>query len=172
MKMYRNTNTFVLFIALTAVALIAATLFTGQLRAQDQIPYGQTFSEKDSQTEKAITVGTYNPQAAFEQHPLQEKLMEKYMTLQPAIQKAQQENDQQKAIQLQQEFEQERMQIIEQFQKDVDKALPEVAEAAGVKVIALEIAYIADDVKTQDVTAHLVEAFTENDENRPAQPQF
>ncbi len=169
---HRNTNKFVLLVALIAGVLITAAMFTGQLNAQDQLPFGQTSAERDSKTKEAFKVGTYNPQAAFEQHPLQEKLMEQYTSLEVAIQKAQQDGDQQKAMQLQQQFEQQRTQIIEQFQQDVEKALPEVAEAADVKVIALEIAYTADDVKTQDVTAHIVKAFTEKDEDKSAEPQF
>ncbi len=167
---HRNTNKFVLLVALTTGILISAAMFTGQLNAQDQVPSFQTSSENDSKG--TFKIGTYDPQTAFEQHPLQDKLMEKYASLQTAIQQAQQQNDQEKAMQLQQQFEQQRTQIIEQFQQDVGKALPTAANAAGVKIIALEIAYAADDVKQQDVTAHIVETFTGKDENKRAEPQF
>ena len=170
--MSKHTNKLVL--AITVIICIAVTIaiFTGPLTAQAQVPLGQASTAKSDGSKVAFKVGTYNPQTAFEQHPLQKKLMEKYNSLQAAIQEAQQEGDQQKAMQLQQQFEQQRTQIIEQFQQDVEKALPEAAEAADVKVIALEIAYTADDVKTQDVTAHIVETFTEKDENKSAEPQF
>ncbi|AQQ71824.1 hypothetical protein SMSP2_02203 [Limihaloglobus sulfuriphilus] len=169
---HRNTNKFVMLAALAAGVLITAVMFTGQLNAQDQAPSWQNSSEQNSTSKESSIIGTYDPQAAFEQHPLQEKLMEFYASIQEETQKAQQQENQQKLRQLQQQFEQQRNQVIEQFHQDVEKALPEAAEAAGVKIIALEIAYTANDITPQDVTEQIVETFTEKDGEKTAGQQF
>ena len=153
---------------------IAVTIvtFTGHLTARAQAPLSQVPATESKESKAVFKVGTYRPQTAFEKHPLHEKLMEKYTSIQTAIQLAQQENDQQKMAQLQQKFDQQRTQIAEQFQSDVKEAFPEVAEETGIKVIALQIAYTANDVAMQDVTEHIVETFTEKDEKENAEPQF
>lgn len=166
----RNTNKFVLLAALTMGVLITAVMFTGQLNAQDQAPFQQPSPERGTPGE-VFRVGTYNPGAVFDQHPLQEKLMDEYTAMQEAAQIAQQEGDHETLMQLEQQFEQQRNQIIGQFQQDVESALPQVADAAGVKVIALDIAYTASDIAQEDVTAHIVEIVTENDEHS-TEPQF
>jgi hypothetical protein len=169
---HRNTNKFVLLVVLAAGGLITAVMFTGQLNAQDQVPSLQNSPEQNSKEEVQFKVGTYDPQTAFSKHPAQKTLMDSYTSIQASIQKAQQEGDQQKVMQLEQQFEQQRNQIIEQFQQDVEKALPDAADKAGVKVIALEIAYTADDVAPEDVTSDIVETFTEEDGGIPAGQQF
>lgn len=173
----RNTNKFVIFAALTAAVMITAVIFTGQLSAEDQDPFGQISPEKpsemNSKAKDVLKIGTYNPQAVFDQHPLKDKLMKQYGTIQKATQKAQKEGDQQKVMKLQQQFEQQRNQIIEKFHSDVDKAIPAIAKKNGIKVIALEISYTADDIATKNVTKQLMNAFTEKDKKEERKmPKF
>lgn len=165
-----ETNKFVLITGMIVGIAVTIVIFTGHLTARPQL--SQVPATESNESKDVFKVGTYRPQAAFEKHPLHKKLMEKYTSLQTEIQGAQQEGDQQKVKQLQQKFEQHRTQIVEQFQSDVKEAFPEVAEETGIKVIALQIAYTANDVAMQDVTEHIVEIFTEKDEKESAEPQF
>ncbi|MFO7905040.1 MAG: hypothetical protein R6U98_20415 [Pirellulaceae bacterium] len=59
--------------------------------------------------------------------------------------------------QIQQQFEQSRGQAIQQFEQDISQLLPEIADEAGVQVVAMEIVYKADNVKTIDITPRVKE---------------
>ncbi len=122
--------------------------------------------------EAAIQVGTYNAQDAFEQHPAQAGLKESMASLQGAMQEAQEEGDNQRMQQLQQQFEQERTQAVEQFHQDVEAAVPEAADKAGVQVVAEQVIYTADNIETKDITADVVDAFPSGSTGQPepAQP--
>lgn len=171
-----NANKLVFLIAGIISIAAAIAVFTGPLTAQAQAPWGQEPvpepAPEPNELKVAFKVGTYRPQVAFEKHPLQKKLMQEYERFETAMGEAQQEGDQEKVRQVQQQFEQQRTQIVQQFHTDVQQALPEVAEEAGIKVIALEIAYTAEDVATQDLTEDLVKTFAEDGQEQTAEPQF
>ncbi|MFO7957720.1 MAG: hypothetical protein R6X33_11560 [Candidatus Brocadiia bacterium] len=135
-----------------AVVLGLVVSFVHQAGAQ-QIELPQ--EAEQSEQEATLKVGTYNAEAVFQSHPGHARLMN-------AVQEAQQQvegADQQTRAQIQQQISQQQAQIIQQFQSDVQEALPEAAEAADVKVVAVEIAYTAEDVETVDVSEHLIKAF-------------
>lgn len=137
-----------------AVVLGLVVSFVHQAGAQ-QIELPE--EAEQAEQEATLKVGTYNPEAVFQSHPGHARLMN-------AVQEAQQQlegADQQTRAQLQQQISQQQAEIVQQFQSDVQEALPEAAEAAGVKVVAVEIAYTAEDVETVDVSQQLIETFEE-----------
>ena len=137
-----------------ALVATAAVLLAGPFSAcaQDQAP---------ATSNAVLHVGTYDLKQAFQAHPAQAELMNVLGTAQTQMQQAQQEGDQQKMQQIQQEFERTQAQVIEKFERDVADALPAAAEAADVKVAALEVMYTAPEVQTQDITPQLIEAFNQ-----------
>lgn len=147
-----------------AIALALGTAFTLAHRARAQtemIPLEELEQADQAEAaESALRVGTYQPQIVFEQHPGHAELMK-------AIQSAQEQmqgGDREQAMQRQQELAQIQDRIIGQFQQDVEKALPEVAEEVNVKVVAVEVAYSDDDVETVDVTSELGRAVSDDEE--------
>ncbi|MFW6170019.1 MAG: hypothetical protein ACODAD_05975, partial [Planctomycetota bacterium] len=105
-----------------------------------------------------LQVGTYEAEAAFQAHPAQKGMQTALQQAQTQMQQAQQQGNQEMMQQIQQQFEQAREQAIQQFEQDVSRVLPNVAEDAGVQVVAVEVAYADDDVKTVDITRGLTEA--------------
>ncbi len=126
-------------------------MFTGLLSAQTQ-----DVSEKPQTT---LQVGTYDAEAAFQQHPAQKELEKALQTAQAQMQAAQQEGDQQKLQQVREQFQQTRDQVVENFHQDVNKTMPTAAKAADVKVAAAQVSYTAKDVETKDITPQLIAAF-------------
>lgn len=161
-------------VSLAVVAVVAMVGLNAQLDAQTPLDNLPPVEEPNEQAEAETTaqpeqeqslarVGTYDPQAVFQAHPAQEKLMQEIQTAQTEMQEAQQDNDQEKMQTVQQQFEQKRRQIVQEFEKDIEEALPQAAEAAGVKVIALEVVYTADDVQAEDLTQPLIQELTKDD---------
>jgi Skp family chaperone for outer membrane proteins len=162
MMMRKNAKKILLVLATVAGAVVAVSITADHLTVQAQAPA------------PGVEIGTYNPQAAFEKHPAQTRLMEIMETLQADLQKAQEQGDSAKAEQIQQQYEQERAQTIEQFHEDVNRVMPVAAESAGVSVVALEILYTAENVTTRDITPQLIGAFDELGEGGqevPSSPQ-
>ena len=154
--MIRSTlNTLVFGLAMT-VALCAGTV---SVQAQDA----------HEKTQSTVHVGTYDVEAAFQQHPAQKELEKVSQTAQTQMQAAQQEGDRQKMQQIQQEFEASRGRIIETFYEDVNSAMPAAAKAADVIIVATEVSYAADDVETRDITSELIAAFDTPQEEPPAE---
>lgn len=175
----RNTNRFFLGIALVGGFVTAVVMLAGPLSAQVQVPIQasppETSPDRPDRPKTILQVGTYDPEAVFQKHPDREELMEALNTAQTRMQEAQQEEDHMKMQQIQQQFEQARERVIQKFQEDINRALPKVAKAAGVKVVVREIVYKADDVKDMDLTPHLVKAFAEDDKDKsdpPVLPRF
>lgn len=166
---YRHKNKFAFAIALAVGVTAAVAMFAEHSRAQLQTLPGQTPPTTGEQP-PVVRVGTYNPQAAFEAHPAQEELMEAFNQVQTQMMQAQEAGDQQQMQQLQQGYEQKRNQIVERFQREVNEVLPVVAEAAGIKVVALQVVYSADDAQVRDLTPHLVGIFTQEEEQEEALP--
>lgn len=170
--MQRNTNKFFFAVALAVGVVGALVMFTGDVRGQAEVPPaddpppvigGQAEGGPD-EPEAAFQVGIYNPQAAFQAHPAHEKLMNVLRTTQSEMQEAREAGDQQKVSQLHQKYEQARNEAVEKFERDVEKVLPEVAEATNVKAIVMEIVYTADDVQTKDVTPRVIDGFDKDEE--------
>lgn len=142
------------FVAVAALAIATLSIISaGRLDVQAQISEGI-----QPEPEPVVQAGTYDPEQAFAQYPGREKLMETYQSALPALQKAQQEGDEKKALQLQQELSQKRDQIVKKFQNDVQQALPDIAKATGVQLVALQVVYTGEGVKTKDITPQVVEA--------------
>ncbi|MFO7898461.1 MAG: hypothetical protein R6V58_05315 [Planctomycetota bacterium] len=135
-------------IAVVAVAALAI-MWAGWPRAQ---------AEPDDGAEAVVQVGTYQPRTVFQNSPAGKELMEEVQAIRPAMAKAQQAGDQQKLQQLQTQFQKKQKETVEKFERDIEKVLPGVAKAAGVKVIALEVVYAAEGVETEDVTAQVTKA--------------
>lgn len=136
-----------ILVAVAAILAGAITVaWTGRANAQDV------------DTRKAtVRVGVYNQEQVFQQYPAREELLKVYESAQADIQKAQQEGNQQRVQQLQQELQVKQQQIIQQFENDVEEALPDVAREANVHVVALEVVYTAEGVNTKDLTAEIAE---------------
>ncbi|MFP3937147.1 MAG: hypothetical protein ACLFVW_02305, partial [Phycisphaerae bacterium] len=105
-----------------------------------------------------LVIGTYDPAQAFQSSAGQKELEQKASDAQAQAEQAKQEGNEQKMMQISQQFQMDQQRIIQQFQSDVEQVMPEVAESEGVKVVAVEITYAAEDVQTKDVTEALVEA--------------
>lgn len=173
----RNRNKFLIGAGAVVGMAVVAVLVAAQLPAQAQVPAQDQPAAQAERARPAVKIGTYDPEKAFQAHPAQKKLMEAVRTAQTQMQQAQQEEDQQKMQQIQQHYEQARQQAVQKFQQDVSEALPDAAKAAGVKVVAMQVVYKADDVKAIDITPRLAKAFAEaendgEEREAPAVPQF
>lgn len=120
--------------------------------------------------EAEIKVGTYNPEQVFNAYPERERMMQQMQELQGQMQQAQQEQDQQRMMELQQQAQQQQTQAIEQFQADVEAALPNVADEAELDLVAVEVTWVRDGVESQDITTEVIEEL--GGEAEAAQPQF
>lgn len=106
-----------------------------------------------------LMIGTYDAQSAFEQYPARTEMVQQIQQSQQKMQQAQQQGDQQTLMKLQQELEQLQQETIAAFYNDVEEALPQIAEKQGIKVIAMQVIYTSDDVKSSDVTQQIVKSF-------------
>ncbi len=172
-----NRNKFLVGAGAAVGVAMIAVLVAAQLPAQAQVPAQDQPAVQAERPRPAVKIGTYDPETAFQAHPAHKKLMEAVRTAQTQMQQAQQEEDQQKMQQIQQQYEQAQQQAVQKFQQDVSEALPEAAKAAGVKVVATQVVYKADDVKAIDITPRLAKAFEEEEDDgegreAPAVPQF
>lgn len=140
------------------VTLIAGLVIASSFRVNSHANAQQTEEQADNAT---LKVGVYDAQALFQQSPDGKELMEYYENLQQEIQKAQQAGDQMKIQQLQQEAEKKRTEVVENFHKSVDEILPDVADDAGIKVVAVQVIYTADEVQTENLTRALADAMDE-----------
>lgn len=132
------------FVTLVVVTLMAIGVFgTGQLEAAEN---GE------------LVVGTYEPQQVFQQSEGQQELMEAFQEAQGSMQAAQEEGDQQKMQKLQSDMREKQEEIIGKFQDELEKVLPEVADATGVDIIAQGVEYTADDIDEKDVTDDVIKA--------------
>ncbi len=181
---YRSTNRLLFGFVLIAAFIAAVAMMSGDGSAQAEFPEEFLFEEEmpapieeeePVMAPDALHVGTYDPDAAFQRHPAQQALEMALRTAQTEMQRAQQEGDQMAMQQVQQQYEHSANMAIQEFQQDVDRVLPEVAEDTGVKVVATDVVYTADNVHTSDITPELIEAMTDGLEEpfeEPAMPDF
>ncbi|MEX0744422.1 MAG: hypothetical protein WD118_02370 [Phycisphaeraceae bacterium] len=143
-----------LFGGLVAVALAAgaAVLTTPSVGQAQQGEGGE------------VRIGTYQPEQVFSSFHGREALMQDFQELQMQAQQAQQQGDQEQLMQLQQQLQQAQQEIIGTFESAVEEAMPEVAEQAGVQVVAIEVVYTAEGIESQDVTTELIEKINEGHE--------
>ncbi|MFP4143994.1 MAG: hypothetical protein ACLFV3_02520 [Phycisphaeraceae bacterium] len=172
----RTMSRFACGVALLAAVAVAGVTLVGQDGAQAQMPAPQQGSAGQQETasgppadEARVVVGTYQPQAVFQAHPAQEELLESLRSTQEEMQKAQDQGDMETVRQIQQEYDNERQKIVEEFQTDVEQTLPELAEDADIDIVALEVTYRADDVRTEDITSDLVSALSDEEEQPEAE---
>jgi TolA-binding protein len=121
--------------------------------AQDA-PAPAAAAENDAE----LRVGTLEPGMAFQHWAGRDEAIAQMQQIQTQAQAAQQAGDEMQVMQLQNQMQQKQQELLTNFERDLREVLPEVAREAGVKVIAVNIAYTADDVETQDLTAEVVEA--------------
>ncbi len=112
---------------------------------------------QQAEGEAAVRVGTYDPEAVFQQYPGYAELMEAVQTAQQELEGA----DQQAIMQAQQRIQELQAEVIRDFQADVDRALPDVARNAELQLVAIEVAYATDGIETVDITAQLAEAVSD-----------
>lgn len=161
-----NTRRFFLGTAVATGIAVATLTLISQMTAQAQEPGQDVPARQPKRSEAALKIGTYDPETAFQSHPAQKKLMGARKTALEQMQQAKQQKNAEKVRQVQQQYEQARDQAVQQFDRDVTQALPKVARDAGIKVVAREVVYKADNVKTVDITPHLSRVFTQKI-NRP-----
>jgi|GEM_PF-5096925 len=152
----RKAGKFLIGNLMVICAVTVAVLFSGNLSAYAEGQAGKMTAKK-----AGLKVGTYNAEKAFQEHPSQAKLKKATQKAQTELQKARQKGNQQKMQQIQQDYQQTRNQVFQEFEQDVSKHMPEVASNAGVKAVARDVVYTADDVKTKDVTSQLINSFEE-----------
>lgn len=116
-------------------------------RQTQQAPRAQGQAQQGQQGQ-GLKVGTYEPQEVF-------RTYHRTAAFQQEMQQMQQQaaSDPQAALQMQQQAQQRQQQLIQQFQQDVDRAMPEVAREAGVQVIAAQVVYQDPSVQVEDLTA-------------------
>jgi len=108
------------------------------------------------QADDVLAVGTYSVEDVAAQSGLQQQMQQEMSGLQIRMQEAQQEGDQAAMQQIQTEAGQIQERIVADFENSLDAAMPAVAEKAGVKIIAADVSYAADDVETRDVTNDII----------------
>jgi len=109
-----------------------------------------------------MALGTYQPQLAFQQYHGMQEFNQRLQEMQRQLQEAQQQGDQQRTMELQQQMQQLQGQVVEQFYADVEEVVPDVAEDAGVELVALEIVYAGDRFdEPKDITDELISKVNE-----------
>lgn len=192
--MMRRTNAKLLFAAaLTVGAVVGLVMVSAPMDAQGQFPPAPPEDDQpaeeppteqlpplgeEQETEADLQVGTYDPQSVLEQHPAHEELWQAAQSTQSEMQKAQEQDDYEQVQQLQKQYQEKRNQILDDFEADIDEAIPEVAEDAGVQVVALEVVYTDDNIQTKDITSELVDELNDDqdqqgaEEEAPTGPEF
>lgn len=159
------------FVAGAAILAVALTItWAGGVNAQE-------LPRPEAGRQAVVQVGTYEPQRAFEQYPGGQRLIEAYQAAQADMVKAQEAGDERALEQIQQQLQQTQQEVIGQFERDVEALLPDVARAAQVQVIALDVVYTAKGVNTKDVTPQvarglIAKAEGEAEERRRELPAF
>lgn len=143
-------------IALATAALLAVFVSHGVIQAQ-----------QEAAPAEGMAVGTYQPQQIAEQIGLQDEMQRTIQGLQERLNAAQQQGDQAAMQQIQVEAQQVQQDIVSKFERDLNAAMPAVAEETGVQIIAVDVAYTAPDIRTQDVTGPLVEKLRPDNASEP-----
>jgi len=118
----------------------------------------------------SITVGTYSPDQVAQQVGLEARMMQEFQGLEQRAAEAQQNGDQAAMQQIQADAQQIQERVVNEFQTALDAAMPTVAEATGVQIIAMEVGYTADGINTRDITAEMVEGMDFEAPAAPAAP--
>ncbi|MBX3176946.1 MAG: OmpH family outer membrane protein [Candidatus Hydrogenedentes bacterium] len=114
-------------------------------------------SQGTTRAAEGFAIGTFEPGRIAEATGLQQRLSEQIGGLQQRMQQAQQEGDQEQMQQIQSEAQAMQQKAVAEFEASIDKALPAVAEEAGLKLIAVEVSYMAPDITSKDVTDEVIE---------------
>ncbi len=102
-----------------------------------------------------VRVGTYKPREVFKE--TRRKAMQKSLeTLREKYQQAAESGDQKKLQALQKKMQKVREKTIQDFLAEVKTAVPRVAQAEGVPVVAVRVVYSEASVQTKDLTSALV----------------
>lgn len=128
---------------IAAAAVLAAVATQGTLQAQETESSG-------------IVVGTYAPGDVAQHTGLQQRMQEGIEDLQQRMQLAQQAGNQQEMREIQAEAQQLQQDIVADFESSVDAAMADVAKAADVDIIAIEVSYAAPGIETKDVTQEII----------------
>lgn len=105
-----------------------------------------------------IRIGTFDPERVFQQYHGINELIALSQRLQAEAQQAQMQGNQQRLMELQMEMQEGQMRVINQFQEDVQRLVPDIARENDIKIVAVEITYIADEYgEPEDISRKLVE---------------
>lgn len=141
-----------------ALGLPVAGLLIGAPSAETNTPPAFQQMQNAEPPETSASIGTYQPQAAFEAYPPREEMLKNMQQIQVQMQEAQQAQDAERTAALQQQAQQMQNATINRFYKDVERVLPDIAEESNLEVIALQVVYRDPGVAVQDVTAEVAEA--------------
>lgn len=159
----KNSASFV-FGGTLALALLGASV--GVASMQDQ-------PDRESDREKASQVGTYEPQAVFQNSPHSATLTERLAPLQQEAQQAAQEGDQQRAIEIQGRMQTIQNEVVQEFLSDVEAAIPNVAAEAGMKIVALDVVWVDPELgEPKDISNDLVAELNGNAPANDEGPRF
>jgi len=158
--MHVNASKLVAVVASLGVAGACALMIGAGQSTQETTQESTQTAEAESQEapKTPSMVATFDPQAVFLQSQRSTRLNEKMTEFQTRMSQAQQQGDQQGMMQVQMEAEQFRTSEIEAFLAEIDDALPGVAREAGIKIVAVEYAWVDD---TLGQPADLTEALSE-----------
>lgn len=139
-----------------ASLLVAAAVLGGTVMVQDD---ADTAQQPQAEQTSDVRLGTFDPQAVFQQSYGFNELMELSQRLQAEAQQAQSEGDQERLMELNQEMQQGQERIINQFQEEIDRIVPEVARENDFDIIALEVVYVQENIgEAEDITEEVVTA--------------
>lgn len=138
----------------TGAALLAGAAMVGF--GQPQWDTGE-MPTQDRDDEKKSIVGVYDAQVVFQQSEIMSELQSELAKIESEVADAQQAGDQQRMMSLQQRSQQVQQKQVNAFLEAVESKLPDVAEEAGVQVVAQQFAYVHESFgEPQDLTEKLV----------------
>lgn len=140
-------------IGLSALVIAGAAAY--QSPAQRQM-------ENAPANDGAPHVGVVAVDRVFEAYPGMQEFNQQAQSLQQKFTEAQQTGDQQRQMEIQQQYAELRTQFDAEFRRDLEEVARKVARDKGVRVIAAEVIYRADDVQDVDLTPDLVEAMRDD----------
>lgn len=106
----------------------------------------------------APRLGVYDTQRVLQAFGPYAEYQQKVRDLQARARQQGQGLDQETLMKMRQQMNAARNELLQEYQRAVNDALPGVARQNDLQVVAVEVAYTSDNVETVDVTGDLVEA--------------
>jgi Skp family chaperone for outer membrane proteins len=145
-------NTFKSRVFGMSALVLAASVLVGVAATQDD-------HDDAAHANDTIKIASFDPQLVFQQYHGLNELVALSQRLEAEAQQAQIDGNQQRLMELNNEMQQGQMRIVNQFQEDIDRIVPEIAKAHHIDLVALEVVYASDKFsEAQDITTQVIEA--------------